>query len=67
MQDKLTEETAYKLIRISGFIWQAMEELIKAKGYSTETLHLEGSVYDLQEIVEKSQVIKDSEPDRKDE
>lgn len=56
MKDQLTEDTAKKIERISELVWSAMEELTKIKGHSTATLNLEGSVYDLKEIVKNAEI-----------
>jgi len=49
----LSKEEIKYLESAADVMWEAMNRLIKKDGYSDLTLHLEGSVYELKDIISK--------------
>ncbi|MGE7840684.1 hypothetical protein ACQKNX_07825 [Lysinibacillus sp. NPDC093712] len=53
----ITQETAVQLNQAKNVIWSAMNSIIKKQGYSDLTLHLEGSYYEISDILNNSEVL----------
>lgn len=47
----LVSDNYLKLDKITETIWQAMNKIIELDGYSDLTLHLEGSYYDIRDML----------------
>lgn len=57
MKNKITKEAALQLNQAKDVIWSAMNSMIKKQGYSDLTLHLEGSYYEISDILKNSIVL----------
>ncbi|KOS61513.1 hypothetical protein FJQ98_16235 [Lysinibacillus agricola] len=57
MDNKITKEAALQLNQAKDVIWSAMNLMIKKQGYSDLTLHLEGSYYEISDILSNSEVV----------
>lgn len=57
MKNKITKEAALQLNQAKDVIWSAMNSMIKKQGYSDLTLHLEGSYYEISDILKNSEVV----------
>ena len=52
----LSKFEQHKLKVINEIIWKAMDKLIEKDGYSDLTLHLEGSYYEIRDMIEGSNI-----------
>lgn len=57
MKNQITNEATIHLDRAKDVIWSAMNSMIKKQGYSDLTLHLEGSYYEISDILKNSEVL----------
>lgn len=57
MKNQITKEAAMHLDRAKDVIWNTMNSMIKKQGYSDLTLHLEGSYYEISDILKNSEVL----------
>ncbi|MCL1696346.1 hypothetical protein [Lysinibacillus sp. BPa_S21] len=57
MENKITKEASMHLNQAKDVIWNAMNSMIKKQGYSDLTLHLEGSYYEICDILKNSEIV----------
>lgn len=57
LENNITKEAAMHLNQAKDVIWSAMNSMIKKQGYSDLSLHLEGSYYEISNILKNSEVL----------